>query len=360
MISVLTALIGGEIKFRDTAVSTPASAPLSVGEVVDATVTGKQNGKFIINVKGTSLIASSNLPLDEGQKIAVRISQLQPKIVMVPLNCALEVTDGEKQLLDHLMQFKQDPAMLEVIFNAGKEILSPSQIKKYQQLMPESDFHAISERFESLLVSKDTLGEYADKLGLLHEHAIAQGKGTTDNLKSLLIKLQDDIGRVVSEKVGVAKELSALSEFVSSSINKIETYQAVNVMSLGKDGPLLLPFPLLFKDEIRTGEFYASSKETSAGRELRAVLFMDMDNLGKIMAEARLSGGGMRCFLRCENPETRDFLAERISGLKDGLDALGYKTGDIGCYYERNMDAARKDLLEEFPAYSEGVLNIRI
>jgi hypothetical protein len=46
--------------------------------------------------------------------------------------------------------------------------------------------------------------------------------------------------------------------------------------------------------------------------------------------------------------------------LKQGLDALGYKTSDIKCYHERAMDAVRREILEEMPAYSAGALNILI
>ena len=130
-------------------------------------------------------------------------------------------------------------------------------------------------------------------------------------------------------------------------------------MSLEKDGLLFLPLSLMFGNEIRTGEFYASAKETPRGKEMRAILFLDTDHLGRIMAEASLSGGSVKCYFRCEEDQTRDFLAGRISELKDGLEAVGYKTKDIQCYHERAMDAAKTELLESLPAYSESVLSIK-
>ncbi len=358
MISALSALIAGEIKLKDKVAPGAVTPPLSVGEVVEATVSGKQGGKLTIMVKGMPLEATSSVPLGEGQKITVRISQLFPRIVMIPMNAG-EAPEGAQPLLAHIRNFKQDPAMLKNIFSMGKDILTPANIAKYQEMMPATNFGAIRERLDSLLFAKDTLGEYAGKLGLMHEHAIASGRGESDNLKAMMIRLQEDIAKVVSEKGASSKELTVLSEYAASSVSGIESFQAVNLLSMDKDALFFLPLLFQFNNEIRTGDFFASQKETVQGKELRAVVFLDMDNLGKVMAEARLAGGSVKCSFRCEDPETRDFLSARATLLKDGLDALGYKTSDINCYHERNMDAARMEVLEEFPAYSEGVLNIK-
>ena len=360
MISVLSALIGGDLRLRDAkALSSDAALPLSIGEVVDATVVGKEGSKLLIDVKGMTLAASSNLPLAEGQTVSLRISQLQPSILLVALNGTGEALEGGGMQLEHLIRFKQDPGMLTGIFTASKDVLSPAKIASYRQLLPGTDVSAISERLDSLLFSKESLDGLADKLGLLHEYNIASGKGAADNLKAMLIALQDDIAKAVSAKPDAAKELSELSAFAAASIDKIEAYQTINVLSLEKDGPFFLPLPFLFQNGIRTGEFYGTAKDTAEGKELRAVVFMDLEKLGKVMAEARMVGGGLRCLFRCEVPETRDFLSERISLLKDGLDALGYQTGDIRCCHERNMEAARRELQEELPPYQDGLLNIR-
>ncbi|MDQ5985834.1 MAG: hypothetical protein CSYNP_01551 [Syntrophus sp. SKADARSKE-3] len=359
MITPISALITGDIKRLDKIQDRTVMPPLAVGEVVDATVMGKQNGKTLISVKGMTLEASSTNPLTEGQKITVRISQVSPKIIMVPLGI-MDGAEGSLPLTEHIKAFKQDPAMLLSIFKAAKDVLSSQNVKSYQSLMPDSNVVQIKEHLESLLFSKDTLGNYADKLGLLHEHAIAAGNGTGDNLKAMLMKLQEDIQRTVAGNNGTAKDLAGLSEFAASTIGKIETYQAVNLMSMQKDGLFFLPIPFMFQQDIQTGEFFASTKETAQGKELRAVVFLETDKLGKVMAEARLTGDSIRCFFRCDMPDTRDLLAARTAALKDGLDALGYKTADIKCYHERNMDAVRQEILEEFPAYSESALNVMV
>jgi hypothetical protein len=295
--------------------------------------------------------------LGEGQKITVRISQLFPKILMTPMKTD-EVSEVPQRLLEHIKSFKQYPAILKAVFEMEKDILSISNINKYQDLMPDTDFRAIKDRFESLFFSKDTLGKYAERLGLHHEHAIASGRGSNDNLKALLMKLQEDIEKVVARKGDPDNNLDGLYKFADGTINKIETYQAVNLLSMDKDALFFLTLPFKFKNDVRTGEFYASKKGTVRGEELRAVLFLDMDNLGKVMAEARLNGSRIQCSFRCENPEVRNFLSARTTLLKDGLDALGYDTDAIKCYHEKNIDASRMAILEEFPAYSEGVLNI--
>jgi hypothetical protein len=358
MITPLSVLFTGELKVKDAIGSRSAVPPLSVGEVVEATVVGKQGGKMTIMVKGSPMEASSTVPLEAGQTIPVRISQLSPKILMVPVKGG-DVADGAQEIVEYVKNFRRDPAILKGIVAAGKDLLSPVNIERYQILMPETDFAAIRERFESLLFSKDTFRNYADKLGLLHEHAIASGNGSNDNLKAMLLKLQEDIQKAVSEKSGAGDALAALEDFAAATVQKIETCQVVNLMSLEKDGLFFLPFSFLLGHEIRTGEFYAATKETGRGKEMRAVLFLDMDHLGRIMAEASLLGGNVKCYFRCEEAQTKDFLARRVSGLKDGLEAVGYQAKDIQCYHERMMDAAKMEVLESLPAYSEAVLNVK-
>jgi len=359
MINALPTLMAGEIKLNGKTDAAPMTPPLSVGEVLEATVTGRQGGKFTILVKGFPMEASSDVPLAEGQKLAVRINQLYPKILMGPVKCA-GMTEDSGPILERIRLFRQNPDLFLHTFQVGKEMFSSSNIEKFQALLPETDFPAMKDRFESLVFSGDALEDHAGKLGLLHEHAILSGRGSGDNLKAMLMNLQAAIERTIGEKGAAGSALAGLSEFAASTVAGIETCQAVNLLSMDQEGLFFLPLPFLVRDDIRTGEFYAAKKKTARGEELRAVLFLDMDNLGKVMAEARLAGGSIKCAIRCEDPAARDFLASRTALLKDGLDALGYKTGDIRCYHERNLDAARKDILEEFPAYREGVLHVTV
>ena len=176
MISPLSVTPVGEIKLKDTVGSRSTVPPLSVGEVVDATVTGKQGGKMTITVKGMSLEASSNIPLAEGQVIHVRISQLSPKILMTPVKVG-DTVDGAQQIINNINNFKRDPALLKGMIAAGKDLLSPASIERYRDLMPKTDFAAIKERLDSLIFSKDTFRDYAGRLGLLHEKTIASGQG---------------------------------------------------------------------------------------------------------------------------------------------------------------------------------------
>lgn len=358
MITPISVTPVGEIKLKDAPGSRTALPPLSVGEVIEATVTGKQGGKVTLQVKGMSLEASSNIPLEAGQTISVRISQLSPKILMTPLKGG-DAADASQPIMEHIKNFRMNPALFKGVVATGKDLLSSASIENYKDLMPNTNFEAIKERFDSLLFSKDTFRNYGDRLGLLHEHAIATGKGSNENLKAMLLKLQEDIRQAVSGKSGAGEIMAALDDFAAATVQKIETCQVINVMSMEKGGPFFLPLSFLFGNEIRTGEFYATAKETGRGKEMRAVLFLDLDHLGRVMAEASLVNGDLKCYFRCEEEETREFLSRRVSDLKDGLEAVGYKAKDIQCYHERMMDAVKMEVLEAFPAYSEGVLNIK-
>lgn len=358
MISALTVLPAGNIRQQRQTVSAPMP-PLAIGEVVEATVVAKQDGKFRIAVKGVYMEASSELPLAEGQKITVQVGRLHPQILLVPVNG--EERDLQPRINDLVRNFKQEPNVLENTFASGRDMLSPARIDRCRNLMPGTDLLAIRERLLSLLFSRETLEDYAGRLGLLHERAIAEGKGGDDNLKAMLIKLQEDIEKIISRGGTIAPEVAGLQDFAASAIGRIETLQAVNLLSAAQDGLFFFPFPYLARhDEIRTGEFFASRKEAAQGRELRAVLFLDLDRLGKIMAEARLTGGAIRCAFRCEKEEARGILSEKIPLLQEGFSALGYKTNDIRCYHEKDMAAARREILEEMPAYATSTLNINV
>ncbi|MDD5722911.1 MAG: hypothetical protein PHY29_04135, partial [Syntrophales bacterium] len=57
--------------------------PLSVGEVVQATVVGKGVGRgVVIDVKGVRALAESDLPLKGGTKGFVRVEQLRPRVIL--------------------------------------------------------------------------------------------------------------------------------------------------------------------------------------------------------------------------------------------------------------------------------------
>jgi hypothetical protein len=321
MIAALSTLIAGEMKLHDREGTRPVAPPLSIGEVVDATIKEKQGGKYVIMVKGISMEASSNVPLGEGQKISLRISQLYPKILMIPVT-GEESPAVARQVLEHVKIFKQDPAMLGSIFQRGKDIFSREKMAQYKELMPATDFQAIKDHLEGLIFSKDDLGGYARRLGLCHEHVLASGTGIGDNLKAAMMKLQEDIDSLLSGKSTAGDALAELSEFAALTVGKIETCQVVNCLSVDREGLFFLPIPFLLKDDLRIGEFYASKKETVRGKEFRAVLFLDMDNLGKIMADIKLTDASMKCAFRCEDVGARDFLSERIGFLKEGLEAL--------------------------------------
>jgi len=321
-------------------------------------VTGKEDGKFRITVKGITMDASSGLPLAEGQRIAVRIGRLHPQILMIPV--IGDDRDQSPRLIELVRHFKQELSTLKNLFASIQEKLSPAIIDGCRNLMPGKNLQAIRDRFLSLLFSRDSLGECAGRLGLLHERSIAQGRGGDDNLKALLIKLYEDIEKMAAQGGAITPDLAELREFASSTISRIEILQAVNLLSAQDDGLFFFPFPYQAGNDIRTGEFFASRKGTAKGRELRAVLFLDLDRLGEVMAEARLIGDSIRCFFRCENEAARDILAEQIPLLREGFSALGYKTNDIRCYYEKDMEAVKREILEEVPAYSASTLNVKV
>ena len=359
MIAAFSSLIAGEIKLKDRETLRTIPPSLSVGEIIEATVKGKQGDKYIINVKGMTMEASSGIPLSTGQKITVQIRQLHPQILMLAVK-GEEVSSGAGQFLEHVRNFKQDQSLLKQIFQKGKDIFSQDNMARYRELMPTTDFQAMKDRLESLIFAKDTLTEYAGKLGLLHEHALYSGAGNSDNLKAVMMRLQEDIEKVTSEKGAAGTALAGLSDFAATTVARIETCQAVNLLSMDRGGMFFLPLSFLFNGEFRAGEFYASKTEGSRGKALRAVLFLDMNNLGKMMADIKLTDDSIRCAFRCEDSKACNFLADRIDSLTDGLAALGYRTSDVKCYHERNMDAVRRDVLDELPAYSERVLNITV
>jgi len=97
--------------------------PLSVGEVVEAEIMkSARYGKALILLKNSLVMAYSGLPLRKGEKIAVRVAQLHPGVVLRIVRNEISQKSG---LMDYLRFYRSNPKALFELFTEGIDRFSP-------------------------------------------------------------------------------------------------------------------------------------------------------------------------------------------------------------------------------------------
>jgi len=331
--------------------------PLSVGETVSIKILGHQNGKYSIILNGQYLEAESNLPLQIGERIKVRIEALEPKVILVPL----EEVDLEKEIMatlkGNLRLFRQEPDLLGRVFNQGLKIIRAAKQGVLRVYFSRDNLEKLIDKWESLMGKALDVREFAAELGLFHERNLARDKNVSENLKAILIRLNEELE---GAKLPRMKEMEELSGWISATLSRIESCQVVNVLSQERGGLFFLPLPFLFGGEIRIGEFFGEAKKTKEGKESRIWFYIDLPVLGPIMVEMRFLSERLSVLVRCERRESKEFLEGKMASLKERLDNLGYRVATLGCRIESDLESIRRDLWQAVPAYNEGALRISV
>jgi len=331
--------------------------PLSVGETVSVKIAGFKNGKYEILLNGERLEAESKIALPVGERLTVRVTALEPRVILTPVGSP----DVNREFLTAIgvfwRLFRQEPSLFKDVLAQGHEMFTREGGERLRGAIDESMASALAHKLAAVLNKGTEVKELASTLGLFHERDLANGVKPPESLKSLLLQLADELKETAG---GRSKEVEALSRWVSATLNRIETCQVVNVLSRDREGLFFLPLPFLLGGEPRVGEFYARVEEKEAQKGCRAWVFLDLPALGRVMVEMHLTGDRLSVFVRCEQVESKDYLLKRAGQLKERLGEEGYRSLTLGFGVERDLDNVRRDLWQGIPAFHEGTLQVRV
>ncbi len=318
--------------------------PLSVGEVVQATVVGKGGGKGVfLDVKGARILAESALFLKGGTKGLVRVEQLRPRVILRILQSGGEIPP--RPLSSDSKDF------LNIFMNGGRE-LGQEGLGEVVSYLGKQDLEDIRSMIRSLVFSEQStqnplfLKEYVHRIGYLLEGTLKKllerkpvsNKSDVKSLKALLLRISNRLD--ILEKNPKAPGMEKIARFVRSSLSAIESQQATNCLLQSSDDTYSFQIPLQFPGKLGMAEIVVEfDHEDSADkgkRKRRKILFLlRMDALGDVVVETGITQKDIACVVKCRNEDVCVFIAPHLKELEGALTALGYRVVSLACVLDQ-------------------------
>jgi hypothetical protein len=352
---------------------------ISIGEVLEAGVIEKiDNQKMLITLKGVSMQADSEVHLNAGDKIQVKVETLHPQLVLRVMESGYS---EESNLADYLRWHRSNPEALSHMVTEAMRQFNSADLGKLLRYLPGEDLQKIFTMLKSLLYSTETsdsnfLRDYLSKLGLTMESQlrdvvegrsnIGDGDLQAENLKSQLTELSSDLHSLLMNDDSLEGEerrvLASLSKYVDSSIKTIESQQIINVILQEAENKYLFQIPFVFPDGVRKGDIFVeydrhSKKEGDKG-QYRIIFFLNMDVLGDMIIDAELKGDKIDCVVKCVDRNVCEFISSFMEELRESLFAIGCKVDMVKCIAEGDLVKERADYYQNSVLYNRDVIDL--
>ncbi|MGO9137370.1 MAG: hypothetical protein ACLP9S_01450 [Syntrophales bacterium] len=352
---------------------------ISIGEILEAgVIDNMDNQKMLITLKGVSMSADSEVHLNAGDKIQVRVETTYPQLV-------LRIIGGgyseESNLADYLRWYRSNPEALSNMMTEAIKEFNSADLGKLSRYLPGADFQKIFAMLKSLLFSTETKGsnfvrDYLSNLGLTREsqlRKVIEGRSNIGNgdlqgesLKGLLTKMSSDLHNLLMNNDCLDGEekiaLDSLSKYVNSSLKTIESHQIINIILQEAENKYLFQIPIVFPEGARKGDIFVEydghSKKKGEKDRYRIIFFLSMDVLGDMMIDAGMKGDKIDCIVKCVNRDVCEFVSSFLEELRESLLALGCKIDMVKCIAEGNLAKERVDYYQNSVLYSRGVINL--
>ena len=355
-----------------------------LGETIEATVLEKFAGnKYTVALKNSHIPATSNVPLNIGEKLVVKVEGLQPQIILNIIDNKNQ--NGDAKIKGNLLQWRANPeAFLQVINKVAgfAKILDNIDLP---QSFAKSDVEKLIKLFDSIILSPRTKNnplffkDFVSKSGLLLESSLKQSlsnysqRGTEkpmeDNIKALLLKLSSSLNSILRENpepdMEIRAKLAEIKVFTDEALKTIEVNQSINSVFQDRDNGLVLQVPVALADGFRLADIFITldGKDEREKKKLSSccvVVFLDLDILGKITVNANFRERGLNCIIKCERDEIRELISNNINELKTALAQTGYRIGYIDCLQEEGLTDEREDFLAKQSFFADELVNFFI
>ena len=375
MTTILTATtkIAGVTEINRSSSRTNLGAlSLSVGDTLEATVMKALPGsQYLMNIKNSSMLADSQMPLTAGEKITVQVEKLTPAILLRVISS----TQGEAAVINkYLLLHRSNPVALGEIFSKIGELLTNSKSLPPSLMIINANLEKISQLSEKIIVSGITqpfvnnLTNYAKILGLNMEHdlvkylvqgsKISKGDDQT-SVKRLFMDILQNLNAFMGDVSNIddtlLNQLKQLCSFAEESISALEAHQILNVVSRESDGPYILQIPFAFPEGVRMQDIYIEREneqgkaDEGKGASFRMTIFLDLDQIGEITLDARFKGKKVDFVFHCQNEYISHFVGNYLDELKVKLEWAGYDVGGLQCLVEENIYVMRQEYLSRQP-----------
>jgi hypothetical protein len=345
-----------------------SALPLSTGETVEAIVDAKTGpSRFLLTIKNSAVSAYSDLPLSPGEKLSVRVEQLQPQVIL----SIVQQEDPSSAIIGRYASYSRaNPEGLRDIFLLGQDILSPGALL---EALPEGAKKVIGKiinMLDSLMFTaasaKDqpSLKNYLANLGMFLEsdlRKVLEGKAELkylqqDSLKGLLQQLVTELKAQLEKENSPAdlKIIEKLLEFSEKAIKTIEGRQIINAQSGKNEGNIFLQIPVVLPNDIRMADLFINTekeeKNANGGKRYNVLMFLNLDALGEMMVDASLSGNRLGCVLKFADPAVAEFISGFAVELKKNIREIGFADVSLNFIHSDSIERTKADCYQDlFP-----------
>jgi len=360
-----------------------ASAGLAVGNTLEALVTNIiDSRRVLLEVKGNTMLAESSVALRAGDRLVVRVEEVEPKILLQVLSA--EMSDAEK-VGGYLRLQRSQPQSLARLFANLAEAFSTGNLPSLKQPAMQKLIADILLLVDKLVYTqgnlKDTLfvRNFVGQLGLLMEAdllKVLSGGEREDrrkvslkpeeSLKGLLLRLSEQLR---SEAIAQAADTSSyhsyksLFEFLDAAVKSIETQQVMNAVGWQSDNTFFLQVPFQCADGIRMQDVYIqvdrdAERQGRGEGNSRIVLLLDLDAVGEMIVDVKIAGKALECWIKCSDESFRDFAAEKVDDFKHRLAETGYDVRAIRFVAKPLLAEDKLEFLESLTMYDQNSVNL--
>ncbi|NPU84748.1 MAG: flagellar hook-length control protein FliK [Syntrophaceae bacterium] len=366
---------------RTRAVNPPS---LSMGERVEAIVLEvRERGLLLLELGNTRVLAETRQPMSEGARFTARVVQNSPQIVLRIL--ADDQPGMQEGLPESLIMFRSRPGLMEDMFRQLSAL-----VDSMAETLPAEQFPLVAAArngLQGLLASLIFSGSGTQDLDGIPEaparpeapagdggNSAARFSGGDDPAKASAGTLRESLLRlavVVEEKLAAMdagapgrKDLEHAATTVRSALETLDVQRDVNILSRREGGPVVIQMPAAFPGGIRVQDLFIYPEGGQDGGDgtteesFRVVLCLNMEMLGDILVDARMSGGRMTGSLRCGTEETRDLLQSGVDDLKERLAAAGFPDAGIVFLTDHDIAGTILERKHSLPLFQRDAVNV--
>jgi hypothetical protein len=354
-------------------------ASLVIGESLDVRVIDCScNNKVLLQIRNSTLVADSPLPLQIGNKLTVRVDQLNPNIVLRIIGS--EDPDTAK-VNEFVKLYRSNPGAMKDMVVTAKSIFNSENLKELSNYISPRDIQTIHKVLDRIIISRANVTnplfpqDVVRALGLMFERklmkalsdpSLLEKENNGQNLKESLLKLSSDLQTTQTSfdfpEAETKQRLENLSSFADRALTVIESLQVVNVLAQEQDGLCLFQIPFQLPDGIRIQDVFIEKDREQSGKNseksYRVVLFLDMDALGDFTIDASVKNETLKCVIKGRNQDALDFISLLLPELKEKLSGIGYVACDLKCAMDKDIHSWKLDFLSDHKLYSRNTVDV--
>ncbi len=315
-----------------------ANFKMAVGDTATAFVQQRlANGQVQLNIQGTTVETAAPANINKGDALVLKMTK-QPagfQLLSVHKNAASTALNSFKTNLPiNNPPIAQNiaamrlmlPGLIDTIATASNALPPLDSALKANEISPQQPLNG--ERLAQMI--RDGGAGLESKLLQLSQNPTLSPSLQQD-LKAIMLQLANLQG-------GNSQQhdlINTLRELGQQSVSRIETGQALNILTSLQGEPMRLELPMLVNQQMvnvqlsiqqQSGYESDSSQQSEASDDSYHVLFaLELSQLGAIRVDANISDSSLHARIYNDNAASNQFIQDNIGRLESRLQGLGFK-----------------------------------